>query len=217
MNKWQEEKRNVLETALKMSVCGLVVGTAGNISVRLPGRRPLLAITPSSMPYDTLTPDDIQIVDFDGEKVEGELRPSMETMLHAGIYKARKDINAVIHTHSVYASAVSAAGQEIPPILEDQVACLGGEIKLATYALSGSRELADAAVTALGDHNGVLLANHGAVGAGHTLRDAFTACELVEKTAKAYLLALSTGKVNRLPTAAVETLKAIYAKSRHGK
>jgi L-fuculose-phosphate aldolase len=217
MSKWQEEKRNVLEAALKMSACGLVIGTAGNISVRLPGRRPLLAITPSSLPYDTLTSDDIQIVDFDGEKVEGELRPSMETMLHIGIYKARKDTNAIIHTHSVYASAVSVTGQEIPPILEDQVAFLGGGIKLARYAPSGSRELADAAVTALGDNNGVLLANHGALGTGRTLRDAFTACELIEKTAQVYLLALPTGKLNCLPPTAVETLKAIYAKSQHKK
>ena len=216
MSKWQEEKRNVLETALKMSACGMVVGTAGNISVRLPGKRPLLAITPSSLPYDTLTPDDIQIVDFDGEKVEGELRPSMETMLHIGIYKARKDTNAIIHTHSVYASAVSVTGQEIPPILEDQVAFLGGGIKLARYAPSGSRELADAAVTALGDNNGVLLANHGTVGTGLTLRDAFTACELIEKTSRIYLLALGTGKVNLLPEDVIALEKAAYDKLQGG-
>jgi L-ribulose-5-phosphate 4-epimerase len=212
MNRWQEEKRIVLEAAQNMTARGLVVGTSGNISLRLADKRQLLAITPSSRHYDQLGADDIQIVDFNGRNVEGALRPSTETMLHIGIYKARKDINAVIHTHSVYASAAAVAGREIPPILDDQVAFLGGEIKLARYAPSGSPELANATVAALGDRNGVLLANHGAVGTGRTMRDAFTACELIEKTAKIYLLAMFMGKVNPLTTEAIEAAKAIYAK-----
>jgi L-fuculose-phosphate aldolase len=214
MSPWQEEKKTVLEAAQKMSARGLVVGTSGNISLRLRpgGKRPLLAITPSARHYDSLGTDDIQIIDFEGRSVEGNLRPSMETMLHIGIYQARKNINAVIHTHSVYASAAGVAGREIPPILDDQVAFLGGEIKLARHALSGSAEQVTAVIAALGYRNGVLLANHGAIGTGRSMRDAFTAAELIEKTAKIYLLALSAGKVNRLPPEAIEAAKAIYAK-----
>ena len=212
MSRWQEEKGIVLEAAQKMSASGLVVGTSGNISLRLPGKRRLLAITPSSRHYDRLNADDIQVVDFNGEKVEGNLRPSVEMMLHIGIYQARKDVNAVIHTHSVYASAAAVSGRSIPPITEDQVACLGGEIKVARYAISGSVELANAVIEALGDRSGVLLANHGALGTGRTIRDAFTACELIEKTAKVYLLALFTGKVNHLPLEAIKSAKAIYDK-----
>ena len=210
MSRWQAEKRIVLEAAQEMSARGLVVGTSGNISLRLSGKRPLLAITPSSKHYDLLGEDDIQICDFNGHSVEGNLRPSMETMLHIGIYKARKNINAVIHTHSVYASAAAVAGREIPPILDDQVAFLGGEIQIAGHALSGSAEQVTGVIEALGDRSGVLLANHGAVGTGRTMRDAFTAAELIEKTAKIYLLALSAGKVNRLPPEAIEAAKAIY-------
>src|SRR3972149_9108257 len=112
---------------------GLTVGTSGNISLRLPtrGKKQLLAITPSSLHYDTLDTEDIQIVDFNGKRVEGDLKPSMETPLHIGIYKARANVNAIIHTHSVYASALAVAGVEIPPILDDQVAYLGGGIKVA--------------------------------------------------------------------------------------
>jgi L-fuculose-phosphate aldolase len=214
MSQWQEAKKTVLEAAQKMSARGLVVGTSGNISLRLAtgAERPLLAITPSSKHYDLLAVDDIQIVDLNGNNVEGNLRPSMETMLHIGIYRARKNINAIIHTHSVYASAAAVAGREIPPILDDQVAFLGGEIKLARHALSGSPEQVAAVIAALADRSGVLLANHGAVGTGRTMRDAFTAAELIEKTAKIYLLALSAGKVNRLPPEAIEAAKAIYAK-----
>lgn len=210
MSRWQSEKKIVLEAARQMSARGLVVGTSGNISLRLGGKRKLLAITPSFRHYDLLSIDDIQIVDFNGQNVEGNLRPSMETMLHIGIYKARKNINAIIHTHSVYASAAAVAGKEIPPILDDQVAFLGGEIQIARHALSGSPEQVAAAIEALADRSGVLLANHGAVGTGRTMRDAFTAAELIEKTAKIYLLALAAGKVNRLPPEATKAAKAIY-------
>jgi L-fuculose-phosphate aldolase len=180
---------------------GLVTGTSGNVSLRLApeGKRSLLAITPSSRNYLSLTPDDIQILDFDAGKVEGDLPPSVETPLHIGIYRVRKDINAIIHTHSVFASALSVARLSIPAIIEEQVAYLGGEIKLARYAPSGSPDLVKNAIAALGKRYAVLLANHGAVGVGANLPAAFHACELMENTALIYLLALSTGSVNELP------------------
>jgi len=211
---WQEARQTVLEAARKMSERGLVAGTSGNISLRLPavGKRQLLAITPTSRHYDTLNIEDIPIIDFNGQRVEGELPPSVETPLHIGIYRARKTINAVIHIHSVFASAAAVAGLDIPPILEDQVIFLGGEIKLAGYAPSGSRELVTNAIAALGDRSAVLLPNHGAIGTGRTMRDAFTACELIEKTARIYLLALSSGKVNQLPAKALEADKSLYDK-----
>jgi L-ribulose-5-phosphate 4-epimerase len=212
VSRWLKEKKIVMEAAQRMLAKGLVIGTAGNVSLRLPpeGNSQLLAITPSALPYDSLSVDDIQIIDFNTRTVEGSLRPSTEMKLHMGIYRAREEINAVIHTHSVFASAVSITGKDIPPILNDQVAFLGGTIKLAEYAPAGSQELATNAVSALEDRNAVLLANHGAVGIGRTMDDAFTACELIEKTAKIYLLALSTGTVNHLPDIAIEAEKAYY-------
>jgi len=212
MSRWQREKKLVLETAQKMLEKGLVVGTAGNVSLRLPceGERPLLAITPSARHYNLLSVEEIQVIDFEAKPIEGDLTPSMESMLHIGIYEARKNINAVIHTHSVYASAVSVAGHDIPAILDDQVAFLGGQIKLAGHTLTGSPEQVSSVIAALEDRNAVLLPNHGAVGIGRTMSDAFTACELIEKTARIYLLALSIGKVNLLPDEEFEAEKAIY-------
>jgi len=212
LSKWTREKQLVLETAKKMVAQGLVVGKAGNVSLRLPPEdgRDLIAITPSYQYYDMLSPDDIQVLDFEAEPVEGDLMPSVETMLHIGIYQARKKINAVIHTHSVFASALSIASLEIPVILEDQVTYIGGEIKLAKYASSGSQELVDSVVAALEDRNAAILQNHGAVGIGRTMREAFTACELLEKTAKTYLCALALGKANPLPDEAVEQGKAFF-------
>lgn len=217
MSKWQEEKRIVLEAGRKMAEKGLVVGKSGNVSLRLPseGGRELLAITPTSKYYDLLSVDDIQVIDFEVEPIEGNLIPSVETMLHIGIYQARKNINAVIHTHSVFASAIAVAGKEIPAILDDQVTFIGGEIKLTKYALPGSQELVDNTLAALGERNAVLLPNHGAVGIGRTMRDAFNVCELLEKAAKIYFYALASGKVNPLPAEAVEIEKAFFALSQN--
>jgi len=215
MSQWSDEKKQVLEAARKMAEKGLVVGTAGNVSLRLSpeGDRELLAITPSSLYHDSLDVDDIQILDFEGETVQGNLTPSIETGLHIGIYKVRRNVNAVMHTHSVYASAVSTAGLDIPPILEDQVAFLGGEIKLARHAPSGSKKLIEYTLSALDNRNAVLLPNHGAVSTGKTLRDAFTASELVEKTAKVFMLAKLVGEVNRLPPESLKAMMDIYIKS----
>ena len=218
VSKWQDGKRTVLEASQKMLQKGLVVGTSGNVSLRLPPEngRQLLAITPNRRYYDLLSADDIQVIDFEGEPVEGELAPSVETMFHIGIYQVRQNVNAVIHTHSVFASAISVAGLEIPAILDDQVTSLGGEIKLAGYALPGSQELVENVLAALGERNAVLLPNHGAVGVGRTMREAFTACEFVEKTAKIYFCALALGKVSPLPADAVEVEKAFFAMLQSG-
>jgi len=214
VSQWREARQTVLEAARKMSERGLVVGTSGNISLRLPadGKRRLLAITPTSRHYDTLGIEDIPIIDFNGQPVEGKLPPSVETSLHIGIYKTRENVKAIIHTHSVYASAAAVAGLEIPPIMEDQVAYLGGAIKLAGYTTSGTRQQLTAVIKALGDRSGVLMANHGAVGTGRTMRDAFTACEIIEKTARIYFIALTAEKINQLSAAAVKNLKALYDK-----
>jgi L-fuculose-phosphate aldolase len=212
MSKWLEEKKLVMEAAQKMLEKGLVVGTSGNISLRLPSEegRELLVITPSSRHYDLLTIDDIQVIDFEAEPVEGDLPPSVETMLHIGIYQARENIKAVIHTHSVFASAIAVAGLDIPSILDDQVTFIGGEIKLAEHALSGSQEQVENVIAALEGRNAALLPNHGAVGIGRTIREAFTVCELLEKTAKVYYFALSLGKVNLLPAEVAEIEKAFF-------
>jgi len=212
MSKWYSEKKSVLEAAQQMAQKGLVVGTSGNVSMRLrePSGQEFLAITPNARYYDLLEVDDIVVIDFEGERVEGELATSIEKMLHIGVYKARKKINAVIHTHSVFGSAFSVAGLEIPTVLDDQATYIGGEIKVAEYALPGTQDLVTNVLAALGPRNAALLANHGVLSMGRDMREAFTICELVEKTAKVYACALSLGKVNPLPAGAAEVEKAYF-------
>ncbi len=209
---WDSEKKLVLDAAQRMCEEELVVGTSGNVSMRLTSAndRQMLAISPTSRPYDTMGVEDIVIVDFEGERVEGEQTHSIETMLHIAIYRARKSINAVIHTHPVFAGTVSVMGRDIPSILDDQVTYLGGEIRLAPYALPGSLELAENVVSALGPRNAVILANHGALAVGRDMAEAYTHCRMLEKTARIYIYALSAGEVTPLPAQAYELEHAFF-------
>jgi len=173
--------KRVVAACKKMVESGFVVGTWGNISTRIEGR---FVITPSGMSYDKLSPEDMIIVDVNGNVVQGKWKPSTDTPLHVAIYKARKDVHAIVHTHSVFSSAVAVTGCGIPAIIEDLVQIVGGEVNVAAYAFPGTQEFAENAVKALSDRNAVLLANHGVVGVGRDLEEAFRVCEIVEKSAQ---------------------------------
>lgn len=210
---WETEKNLVLDTARKMIERGLVVGTMGNVSMRVHKQgndEDLVAITPSGCYYDSLTVNDIVIVDFNGGCVEGDKRPSIETMLHVGIYKARRSVHAVVHTHPVFSGVVSMTCHEIPPLLDEQVVCLGGEIAVADYALPGSDGLVRNVITALGKQNAVILANHGALAVGTDLKDALTNSEMLEKIARMYIYALGTGTIKLLPEEAVRIERSMF-------
>jgi L-fuculose-phosphate aldolase len=212
MSAWNSEKKVVLEAAKKMAERGLVVGTSGNISLRFrdSGDCDLVAITPNNRYYDSMTADEIGIVDLEGQLVEGEYSTSIETMLHLGIYKARKKVNAVIHTHPIFSSTFSVAGMDIPPVLDDQITYLGGEIKVAEYSLPGSQDLVTNVVPALGPRNAVILANHGALTVGRDMKEAFVNCEMLEKTARIYIYAMGLGKINIVPQTALEMEQAYF-------
>jgi len=212
MNSWRQHQQEVIDTALRMEELGLVIGTSGNVSIRaMTGEKEsLFAITPTSRAYHTLSCNDIPVLDLNCNIVTGDTVPSIEANLHAGIYRARPDIHAVIHTHSTYASAVAVTGNDIPPILDDQVIYLGGIIRCARYGLVGSKELAEYALEALGDRCAVILRNHGAVGCGKGAQEALENCRLLEKTARIFILAQSHGEVIKLEETAMSHDLAIY-------
>lgn len=209
---WEEEKQQVLAACRRIVAAGLVAGASGNVSRRVEGAdgAALVVITPSQVPYDRLTADDILVIDFERHPVEGEGAPSSETVAHLAVYQARADVGAVIHTHSTYASALAVAGLDIPPIIDEQVVILGGTIPVAEYAMSGSQELAEKACAALGEGYAVLLRNHGLLGVGADLEEAASVCEQVERLARIYLLALGLGPVTPLPEGVVEVEKKIF-------
>ena len=209
---WEAEKKMVLDTAQQMVARGLVVGTMGNVSMRLrtPAGEEYIAITPSSCYYDSLTVDDIVIVNFEGECVEGDKRPSIETMLHTSIYEARESIQAIVHCHSLFSCVVSATSKEIPPLLDEQVVCLGGTVQVADYALPGSMELVRNVVAALGKNNAVIMANHGALSVGRDLKEALTNGEMLEKIARIYIYGLGTGTMKLIPDEALKIEQSLF-------
>ncbi|MQL51720.1 class II aldolase/adducin family protein [Desulfofundulus thermobenzoicus] len=208
----EKYKEQVYKMGLRMGTSGLVTGTWGNISARVP-RENLVVISPSGIPYATLQPRDMVVLDMEGRVVEGERKPSTEYRLHLGIYNARPDVQAIMHTHSVFASALAVARKPIPPILEDLAQMVGNGVAVARYARAGTEELARAAVEALENRGAVLLANHGVVGVGRNLEEAFMVCQVVEKSAKVYVWADLVGQPAVLPLEEVEVLRDCYLNS----
>jgi len=212
---WDEAREAVLATAQETVRRGLVVGTSGNVSVRLdqPGRD-LLAITPSGRLYSTLEAADILVCDFDGSVVQGELPPSTELPTHAAIYRARPDVRAVVHTHSLYATVAAVATLEIPPIVDEMVVAVGGAVRVADYGFPGTEELGAKAVAALVQRSAVLLQNHGLVAVGDSLQDALAVAELVERMAHIFVIARLLDAVHPLADEVVEREAQLY-RQRH--
>jgi len=131
--------------------------------------------------------------------------------MHIEVYKARKKINAIVHAHPAFCSVIAVAGMDIPPLIDEQVILIGGEIKVAKYGFPGTPDLAKNVVSALGPRNAVILANHGALSVGRDMREALTICELAEEMAKIYVCALGLGKVNPLPDEVARLEKAFFA------
>lgn len=202
-------KMEIVEAGKRMLRKGLVIGASGNISIRISGEDKIV-ITPSQIEYDKISVNDIVVVDFKKNVLEGDRSPSVETGMHIGVYETRPNVGAIVHTHSVYASAIASLGKTIPPFLDDIVLMLGGEIEVAEYGIPGSKELAENAVRALGKKNAVLLANHGALCCGKNLEGAFVNAELVERAAKIFILSSLLGKPKNLPQEVVQLEQQIF-------
>ena len=175
-------KEIVLATAKKMLAEGLVEGTSGNISGRLDDTR--VCLTPSSVPYDTMTLEDLVVVDLDGNVLEGERSPTTEKDLHLSALRRYPELGSVIHTHAVYATMFALAHEPIPAVIEEVVVYLGGDIPCCDYKSTGTMDLGEEVAARLVDRGAALLANHGLVTCGATPEKALSHAGLVERTAK---------------------------------
>lgn len=202
-------RKEVVTTGVKMLGSGLVVGTWGNISTRVPDED-LVAITPSGMNYDELVAEDIVLVDLEGNVVDGLRKPSIEVPMHVAIYQNRPDIQAIVHTHSAFATAMAAARKPIPGAVEDLVQIVGGDVRVCEYALPGSKELGQNVIKALERRQAVLLANHGMLGAGRNLNEALKICQVVEKAAQITIFAKVLGGVVELSQEDVDFMRDFY-------
>jgi ribulose-5-phosphate 4-epimerase/fuculose-1-phosphate aldolase len=200
MNSYQLPKQQIVATAQHLVEKGYLMATGGNLSIRIPGQS-AFAVTPSNYDYLKMTPADVCVLDFDLNVVEGALKPSVESALHAAVYVTRPDVNAVVHTHQVYASTLALINAPIPALFDEQVRFLGRSVEIIPYAPSGTGFLKNALVKHIKNHhNAYIMQNHGALCFGHDVERAAHNVALLEKCALAYLLALCTErKTSRIP------------------
>jgi L-fuculose-phosphate aldolase len=178
------ERRLISEYGRRMTGDRLVVGTSGNLSIRVGD---LVAVTPTGHAYETLTPELVCVHRLDGTAVEAELAPTSEFPIHQLIYR-HTDARAVVHTHSTAATVVSTLVDELPTI-HYILAVMGGPIRVAPYASFGSPELAGNVLRALQERSGALLANHGAVTYGPTIESAYDRARYLEWVSEVWLRA----------------------------
>ncbi len=207
-----ELRAEVARYARKMYESQLVRATQGNLSARDP-ESGLICITPGGGDYQTLTAEDIVVVDENGNVVEGKWRPSSETPLHTLILCRRRDINSVMHTHSIYASACGVVYQPVPMILQESAACMGGDVPVAPYMMSGTQEFAELVAKTLGNGSAVIWGNHGAMVVGVNLALTFSTAHALEDSARIYSIARQLGNPITLPPEEVVKLHEFWVQN----
>jgi L-fuculose-phosphate aldolase len=203
-----ELKAELLWVAQESLRNGLVHGTAGNFSARLPDGN--VVLTPSSTEYDTMSVADLVVVDLDGNVVEGTKSPTTEQALHLACLRAYDDIHAVIHCHAKFCTMFAVTHQPIPCVIEEVEVYVGGDVPVAEYRFTGSQELADEVARWVADRAAVLMANHGLLTVGRSPRDALKIAQLVEITAEIVWGARALGPLVPLPDDTRQKMAPIY-------
>jgi L-ribulose-5-phosphate 4-epimerase len=203
-------REEVCELNRELPRLGLAAWTTGNLSARDP-ETGLVAIKPSGMRYEHMTPADIVVVDLDGSVVEGPRTPSVDTASHLAVYRGRADVGGVVHTHSPYATAFAAAARPIPVVLTSIADQFGGPVPVGGYVPPvGGDAIGEEILRAIGTSPAVLLKNHGVFTIGPTASKALQAAVMVEENARTVAIALSLGTPDELPAEDVERQRAFY-------
>jgi L-ribulose-5-phosphate 4-epimerase len=205
MGTFEREKKQIVETAHELVRKGFLMATGGNLSLRVVNKN-AFAITPSNYDYMKMTSDDVCILDFDLNVIEGHLKPSVESAMHGAVYQARGDVNAIVHTHQVYTSALTLIKSPIPALFDEQARFLGRSVEIIPYAPSGTGMLKNTVAKHVkNNNNAFMMQNHGALVFGHDMERAVHNVEILEKCAMAYLLAICTErKISKIPLAVRE-------------
>ncbi|HUH96542.1 MAG TPA: class II aldolase/adducin family protein [Anaerolineales bacterium] len=195
----------VVDTAQKLTRRGYLIATGGNVSVRIV-QEEAFAITPSDYDYMKMRPEDVCVLDFELNVLQGQLKPSVESAMHCAVYRVRPDVNAIVHTHQVYASALALIRAPIPALFDEQARFLGRTVEIIPYAPSGTSFLKNTIARHVKNHNNAfIMQNHGALCFGHNAERAAHNVEILEKCSLAYLLALCSQRpVSKIPLAVRE-------------
>lgn len=189
---FEDQKQAVLDAARTLDRYGLIALSGGNVSWRMDSGEVL--VTPSGMIYDDMVADDVLVVDIDGNVLEGDRKPSVDTEALLYIFKKMPKVNAVIHTHQPYATGLGLVMDEIPCNLSTLANATEGPVAVAKYGDPGSLSMGVEAVNAIGDRLAVVLKHHGVIAVGRDLRQALFSCVYLEEAAKTVAVALSTGR-----------------------
>ena len=204
-----DQRAAVAQACRELLATGLVRGTSGNVSVR-DAASGTIAITPTGLGYTGMRGSDVAVLSADGEQLDGDLRPTSEVALHLGIYRARPDVGAVVHTHSMFATTFAVLGEQIPAV-HYLIVRAGESVPVAPYARYGTAELAESCVRTLGSGFAVLLANHGVVAVGADLAAAMMVAEAVEYTAELAWRARQLGTPQVLDAGQLAAARAAFA------
>ena len=195
-------RQEVIATALGMNALGINRGKSGNVSARIETG---FLITPSGMPYAEIAPDDVVAMGLDGS-ADGRRRPSSEWRFHRDIYASRGDVDAVVHTHSPFATTLACLDRGIPPFHYMVAVAGGADIRCAPYATFGTQQLSDHALHALAGRRACLLAHHGMIAVGASLKAALALAVEVETLAEMYWRALQIGEPANLSSDELDTV-----------
>lgn len=189
---FEAQKKEIIKAGMKLDRYELIALSGGNVSWRMESGE--ILITPSGMIYDEMVTDDVLVVDINGNVLEGTRRPSVDTEALLYIYKNRPDVNAIIHTHQPYATAVSLVTDELPCNLTTLANAAHGAVKVAPYSSAASVDMGINSVDYLGDKMAVILKHHGVIAIGKDLKEALYAAVYLEEAAKTYIAATAVGK-----------------------
>lgn len=192
MTGMKTQRNEIVLYGRKLITSRLTTGSGGNLSI-INRRQGLVAVSPSGVEYFDMQPDDVVIVDLDGNVKEGRFAPSSELNAHLALYRQRDDICSVLHTHSVYATTIACLNWELPAV-HYLVGFAGTKVPLAPYATYGTRELAENICNTIGQGNAVLMANHGLITIAEDLKTAFVIAEEIELVARIFYQAKCAGE-----------------------
>ncbi len=214
--KFQQQREEVRQAGMKLDRYGLIALSGGNVSMRLPSGE--ILVTPSGMIYEDMVPEDVLVVDLEGTVIEGERSASVDTQALLYIFKHMPHINAVIHTHQPYATAVGLVADELPCIVTTLPNATKGPVKVCPFSSAASLDMGIQTVENAGDTLAVILKNHGVMALGTTLKEALYSCVYLEEAAKTYVYAHSmSGNVACLTEAQTQQAVEVFKYYGQGK
>ncbi|MGE4548758.1 MAG: class II aldolase/adducin family protein [Intestinibacillus sp.] len=204
-----EEKKEIIKGGIKLDRYGLIALSGGNLSARMPSGE--ILVTPSGMIYEDMEPDDVLVMDLDGKILEGTRKPSSDTEAILYIFQHRPDVNAVIHTHQPYATAVGLIEKNTFRVnLTTLANAAGGNVPITPFSAAGSIDMGIDTVKYIGDSLAVILAHHGVMTIGKDLKQALYAAVYMEEAAKCYLAAAAVGPTKQMSEAQIQQAVDVF-------